>query len=73
MRRMRLIGMWTLVAIILVLVLSNWETVHISMLGMQLLEAPATVVILISVALGIGLGMLLRTLGSARRGGAPYP
>lgn len=71
MRRMRLIGMWTLVAIILVFVLSNWETVHISMLGMQILEAPASVVILISAALGIGLGILLRAIRSARRGSPP--
>lgn len=67
MRRMRLIGMWILVAVILVFVLSNWETVHISMLGMRILEAPASVVILISVGLGIGLGILIRAIRGARR------
>ncbi|HSN83718.1 MAG TPA: hypothetical protein VLS88_14135 [Polyangiales bacterium] len=67
MRRMRVIGMWILVAVLLAFVLSNWEMVHINMLGMQILEAPASVVILISAGLGMGLGVLIRAIRSARR------
>lgn len=64
---MRVIGMWILVAVLLAFVLSNWEMVHINMLGMQILEAPASVVILISAGLGMGLGVLIRAIRSARR------
>jgi len=66
MRRMRLIGISILVVVILVFVLSNWETVQIGMLGIQLIEAPASVVMLVSVALGLGLGVLIRALRSTR-------
>jgi uncharacterized integral membrane protein len=67
MRQIRLIGIWTLVVVSLVFILSNWDTVRVGMLGIDILEAPASVVILVSIALGMGLGFLLRTLRRARR------
>ena len=67
MRQLRVIGIWTLVTFILLFVLSNWDTVRVSMLGMQIFEAPASVVILVSVGLGMGLGILVLALRSTRR------
>jgi uncharacterized integral membrane protein len=67
MRQIRLAGIWTLVVVSLVFVLSNWDTVRVGMLGVDILEAPASVVIFVSVALGIGLGFLIRALRGARR------
>ena len=67
MRQVRLAGIWTLVVVILVFILSNWDTVQVGMLGIDILEAPASVVILVSVGLGMGLGLLVRALRSARR------
>lgn len=67
MRQARLIGIWFLVLLILVFVLSNWDTVRVGMLGADILEAPASVVILVSVALGMALGFLIRALRGIRR------
>ena len=67
MRRIRLAGIWTLLVVTLVFVLSNWDTVHVGMLGIDIIEAPASVVMLVSVALGMGLGFLIRALRGARR------
>jgi len=67
MRQVRLALIWILLVVILVFVLSNWDTVRVGMLGMDILEAPASVVILVSVALGMGLGFLIRALRGARR------
>ena len=67
MRRIRLVAIWTLVLVSLAFVLSNWDTVRVGMLGIDILEAPASVVILVSVGLGMGLGFLLRALRGARR------
>lgn len=67
MRQVRLALIWILLVVILVFVLSNWDTVRVGMLGMDILEAPASVVILVSVALGMGLGFLVRALRGARR------
>ncbi|MDH3622567.1 MAG: lipopolysaccharide assembly protein LapA domain-containing protein [Myxococcales bacterium] len=67
MRQLRLIGIWTLVIFILLFVLSNWDTVRVSMVGMQIFEAPASLVILVSVGLGMALGILVLALRRARR------
>ncbi|MDH3726009.1 MAG: hypothetical protein OER77_00625 [Myxococcales bacterium] len=67
MRQVRLGLIWILLVVILVFVLSNWDTVRVGMLGIDILEAPASVVILVSVALGMGLGFLVRALRGARR------
>ncbi len=67
MRQLRLIGIWTLVVFILLFVLSNWDTVRVSMVGMQIFEAPASLVILVSVGLGMALGILVLALRRARR------
>ncbi len=67
MRQLRVIGIWTLVIFILLFVLSNWDTVRVSMVGMQIFEAPASVVILVSVGLGMALGTLILALRRARR------
>ncbi len=67
MRQLRVIGIWTLVIFILLFVLSNWDTVRVSMVGMQIFEAPASLVILVSVGLGMALGILVLALRRARR------
>ncbi len=67
MRQLRVIGIWTLVVVILLFVLSNWDTVRVSMVGMQIFEAPASLVILVSVGLGMVLGILVMALRRARR------
>ncbi len=67
MRQLRVIGIWTLVVVILLFVLSNWDTVRVSMVGMQIFEAPASLVILVSVGLGMVLGILVAALRRARR------
>ncbi len=67
MRQVRLAGIWMLVLVSLVFILSNWDTVRVGMLGMDILEAPVSVVILVSVALGMALGFLIRALRGARR------
>jgi len=61
------IGIWTLVIFILLFVLSNWDTVRVSMVGMQIFEAPASLVILVAVGLGMALGILVSALRRARR------
>ncbi len=66
MRQARIVGIWFLVLVIVVFVLSNWDTVRVGMLGADILEAPASVVILVSVGLGMGLGFLIRTLRGIR-------
>lgn len=66
MRQIRLAGIWMLLAVTLVFVLSNWDTLRVGILGIDILEAPASVVILVSVALGMGLGFLIRALRGAR-------
>lgn len=66
-RHIRLVGILILVVVILVFVLSNWDTVRVGMLGMDILEAPASVVIFVSVGLGMGLGFLIRALRGVRR------
>lgn len=70
MRQIRLAGIWMLLTITLVFVLSNWDTVRVGMLGVDILEAPASVVILVSVALGMALGFLIRALRGARGSGS---
>lgn len=67
MRQLRVIGIWALATVILVFVLSNWDTVRVSMVGMQIFEAPASLVILVSVGLGMVLGILVVALRRARR------
>ena len=67
MRQIRLAAIWTLPLVSLIFMLSNWDTVRVGMLGIDILEAPTSIVILVSVALGMGLGFLLRTLRGARR------
>ncbi len=67
MRQIRLAAIWTLLLVSLIFMLSNWDTVRVGMLGIDILEAPTSIVILVSVALGMGLGFLLRTLRGARR------
>ncbi len=67
MRQLRVIGIWTVVVVILLFVLSNWDTVRVSMVGMQIFEAPASLVILVSVGLGMVLGILVMALRRARR------
>ncbi|MDH3201082.1 MAG: lipopolysaccharide assembly protein LapA domain-containing protein [Myxococcales bacterium] len=67
MRQLRVIGIWTLVIFILLFVLSNWDTVRVSMVGMQIFEAPASLVILVAVGLGMALGILVSALRRARR------
>jgi uncharacterized integral membrane protein len=67
MRQLRVIGIWTLVVVILLFILSNWDTVRVSMVGMQIFEAPASLVILVSVGLGMVLGILVVALRRARR------
>ncbi len=67
MRQLRVIGIWTVVVVILLFVLSNWDTVRVSMVGMQIFEAPASLVILVSVGLGMVLGILVAALRRARR------
>ncbi len=67
MRQLRVIGIWTLVVVILLFVLSNWDTVRVSRVGMQIFEAPASLVILVSVGLGMVLGILVMALRRARR------
>ena len=70
MRQIRLAGIWMLLAVTLVFVLSNWDTVRVGMLGIDILEAPASVVILVSAALGMSLGFLTRALRGARGSGS---
>ncbi len=67
MRQLRVISIWTVVVVILLFVLSNWDTVRVSMVGMQIFEAPASLVILVSVGLGMVLGILVAALRRARR------
>lgn len=67
MRQLRVTGIWTLVVVILLFILSNWDTVRVSMVGMQIFEAPASLVILVSVGLGMLLGILVMALRRARR------
>ncbi len=67
MRQLRVISIWTVVVVILLFVLSNWDTVRVSMVGMQIFEAPASLVILVSVGLGMVLGILVMALRRARR------
>lgn len=67
MRQFRLAAIWTLLLVSLIFILSNWDTVRVGMLGVDILEAPASVVILVSVALGMALGFLIRALRGARR------
>ena len=66
MRQLRVIGIWTLVVVILLFILSNWDTVRVSMVGMQIFEAPASLVILVSVGLGMVLGILVMALRRGR-------
>jgi len=67
MHRLRLAGIVTLVVVILAFILSNWGTVRVGILGIDILQAPASVVILVSVALGMALGFLVHTIRGARR------
>lgn len=67
MRQIRLAAIWALLLVSLIFVLSNWDTVRVGMLGVDILEAPVSVVILVSVALGMALGFLIRALRGARR------
>lgn len=62
MRQLRVIGIWTLVTIILLFVLSSWATVRVSMVGKQIFEASVC-----SVGLGMVLGILVVALRDARR------